>query len=87
MLCRCYLMSKTQPLCNGPCMVSMQVVLLEDPVTSEAKMQAGGTKQVCNAKVAKWRVQFECGVLASFVGEHDIGFQEWCYLFFLGWIG
>jgi len=30
----------------------MQVVLLEDPVTSEAKMQAGGTKQVCNAKVA-----------------------------------
>ena len=43
---------KDATLCNGPCMVSMQVVLLEDPVTSEAKMQAGGTKKVCNAKVA-----------------------------------
>ena len=43
---------KDATLCNGPCMVSMQVVLLEDPVTSEARMQAGGTKKVCNAKVA-----------------------------------
>jgi len=39
-------------LCNGSCMVSMEVVLHEDTVTSEAKIQGGGTKRVCNAKVA-----------------------------------
>ena len=53
---------KDATLCNGPCMVSMQVVLLEDPVTSEAKMQAGGTKQVCNAKVASG----ECSLNVAF---------------------
>eukprot|EP00438_Fugacium_kawagutii_P007268 Skav211173 [mRNA] locus=scaffold1363:250458:252107:- [translate_table: standard] len=39
-------------LCNGPCMVSLEVVLLEDAVTNEAKIQGGGTKKVSNAKVA-----------------------------------
>ena len=40
----------------------MQVGLLEDPVTSEAKMQAGGTKKVCNAKVASG----ECSLNVAF---------------------
>ena len=44
-------------------MVSMQVALLQDPVT-KAEMQAGGTKKVCNAKVAGGE-QLECGVMAS----------------------
>ena len=53
---------KDATLCNGSCMVSMEVVLLEDAVTSEAKMQGGGTKRVCNAKVASG----DCSLNAAF---------------------
>ncbi len=53
---------KKATLCNGPCTVSMQVVPLEGALTSEAKMQAGGTKKVCNAKVASG----ECSLHAAF---------------------
>ena len=56
---------KDPTLCKwqkGPCMVSMQLVLLEDAVTSDAKMQAGRTSTSC-----KRRMQSERGFLASFV--------------------
>ena len=53
---------KDATLCNGSCMVSMEVVLLEDAVTSEAKIQGGGTKRVCNAKVASG----DCSLNAAF---------------------
>ena len=53
---------KDAALCSGSCMVSMEVVLLEDAVTSEAKLQGGGTKTVCNAKVASG----DCSLSAAF---------------------
>ena len=38
-------------LCSNSCMISIEMVLLEDPQTKDAKLQDGGQKEVCNVKV------------------------------------
>ena len=38
-------------LCANACMISIEVVVLEDPQTRDAKLQDGGHKKVCNVKV------------------------------------
>ena len=53
---------KDATLCSGSCMVSLEVVVLEDAVATEAKLQGGGTKKVCNAKVASG----DCSLNAAF---------------------
>ena len=42
---------KDAMLCANSCMISIEVVLLEDPVTKDVTLQDGGKKQVCNVKV------------------------------------
>ena len=58
---------KDATLCNGSCMVSMEVVLLEDAVTSEAKIQERWNKESVQCQGGERRLQPECGFLASFV--------------------
>ena len=42
---------KDATLCASACVISLEVVLLEEPVTKDATLQDGGKKQVCNVKV------------------------------------
>ena len=58
---------KDATLCNSSCMVSMEVVLLEDAVTSEAKNPGRWNKASVQCQGGERRFQPECGVLASFV--------------------
>ena len=53
---------KDASFCAQSCMISMEIVFLEEPVIRDATLQDGGKKQVCNVKVGTG----DCSLNAAF---------------------